>query len=108
MRKKRFANRVIICFYTAVAVLYFTVSALGADLKIVERCENAAKYTTSDGTYPVLVLRGSWEEMGKQYGALAADSLRLFYEEITADVAQRGIRPDHQLKQACRNRVGGL
>ena len=85
----------------AVAVLSLAGSALGEGLRLVEHHGDAAKYTTSDAIYPVLVLRGSWEEMGRQYGALAADSLRSFHEDITADVARRGMGPERQMKKAC-------
>ncbi|MCB2214780.1 C45 family autoproteolytic acyltransferase/hydolase [Desulfofustis glycolicus] len=45
---------------------------------------------SSRGTYQVVVLRGSWLEMGRQYGALLADELRAFHDRITTDVAARG------------------
>jgi hypothetical protein len=55
---------------------------------------------SSGGTYQVVVLRGSWLEMGRQYGALLATELREFHDRITTDVAARGTGPVNQLKTA--------
>lgn len=98
--KKRIPYMVIMVLCLAGAVFSQAGSALGEGLRLVERHGGAAKYVTANEIYPVLVLQGSWEAMGRQYGALAGDSLRSFHGRITADVAQRGITPERQLKQA--------
>jgi len=62
--------------------------------------EGGAAYRTADDIYWVLCLSGSWEEMGRQYGALVKDDLQAFYKEITEDIAQRGISQSEQLSTA--------
>ena len=89
-----------IWFCLVLVCLFLRGTAFGDNLKLVGHYTDAAKYSTSDDTYTVLVLRGSWKEMGKQYGILAADSLRSFYEEITLDVATRGMGSGRQLRRA--------
>ncbi len=56
--------------------------------------------TSSGGTYQVVVVRGTWLEMGRQYGALVATELQEFHARITADVAARGAGPAHQMEIA--------
>ena len=53
------------------------------------------EYKTSIGGYPVLSLRGSWREMGRQYGTLLMKELREFYAAISADLVKRGLTKDH-------------
>ena len=62
----------------------------GEGLTLISRYGQGELYTTPGGTYPVVVLRGDWYEMGRQYGGLLADDLRRFHDEITADVEARG------------------
>jgi hypothetical protein len=47
-------------------------------------------YRTEGGAYRIAVLRGSWSEMGRQYGGLLGPVLREFHDEITADLTARG------------------
>ena len=69
-------------------------------LRKVKTFEGGTAYKTNDGIYWVLNLTGSWREMGRQYGGLVRQALRLFYREITADVADRGISREEQLETA--------
>ena len=69
-------------------------------LQLLDSRDRAAMYATANGTYTVLVLQGSWEEMGRQYGALASNRLRRFYTRIVADLAERGIGPQDRRKRA--------
>ncbi len=62
--------------------------------------QGGTAYKTSDHIYWVLSLNGTWREMGRQYGGLVREDLRQFYQEITEDVAARGIDKKEQLKVA--------
>ncbi|OQB97993.1 MAG: Acyl-coenzyme A:6-aminopenicillanic acid acyl-transferase [Spirochaetes bacterium ADurb.Bin110] len=52
-------------------------------------------YRTMVGSYSVLSLKGSWREMGRQYGALLSRELKEFYAEIIADLQARGLGQEH-------------
>ena len=52
-------------------------------------------YRTAIGSYSVLSLKGSWHEMGRQYGALLSRELKEFYAEINADLVARGLGQEH-------------
>lgn len=52
-------------------------------------------YRSSIGGYPVLSLKGSWREMGRQYGALLSEELKGFYSAISADLKARGLSSEH-------------
>jgi hypothetical protein len=62
--------------------------------------EGGTAYKTSDNIYWVLNLTGTWREMGRQYGGLVREDLCQFYQEITEDVAARGIDKKEQLEDA--------
>lgn len=62
--------------------------------------EGGTAYKTSDNIYWVLSLTGTWREMGRQYGGLVREDLRQFYQEITEDVAARGMDKKEQLEAA--------
>jgi hypothetical protein len=62
--------------------------------------EGGTAFRTGDNIYWVLSLRGTWREMGRQYGGLVREDLRRFYGEITEDVAARGIDKRRQLEEA--------
>ena len=62
--------------------------------------ENGNAYRTHNNIYWVLSLNGSWRNMGRQYGGLVREDLRQFYQDITEDVASRGIDKKAQLKVA--------
>lgn len=62
--------------------------------------EGGTAYKTSDNIYWVLTLTGSWRNMGRQYGGLVRQDLRQFYQEITEDVAVRGLDKKAQLEVA--------
>jgi len=69
-------------------------------LRKVATFESGTAYKTSENIYWVLTLTGSWRDMGRQYGALVREDLRQFYQEITEDVAARGIDKKAQLEAA--------
>lgn len=62
--------------------------------------EGGTAYKTRDNIYWVLSLTGSWRNMGRQYGGLVHEDLRQFYQDITEDVAARGIDQKTQLEVA--------
>ncbi|HPG90959.1 MAG TPA: C45 family autoproteolytic acyltransferase/hydrolase [Rectinema sp.] len=55
-----------------------------------------SSYRSETGGYTVLSLKGSWHEMGRQYGALAAVELKAFYTAIEKDLAARGLGQEHR------------
>lgn len=69
-------------------------------LHMVAAFEGGAAYKTSDNIYWVLKLTGTWREMGRQYGGLVREDLCQFYQEISNDVAARGIDKKEQLEVA--------
>jgi len=71
-------------------------------LMFVSDFEGGQAYRTLSGTYPVLNLRGSWIEMGRQYGGLAGDDLRMFHESIVEDLTRRGVSDEHRHSEALR------
>ena len=52
--------------------------------------DEGRSYRTVVGSYSVLSLKGSWREMGRQYGALLSKELKEFYAAISADLKERG------------------
>ena len=52
--------------------------------------DEGRSYRTVVGSYSVLSLKGSWREMGRQYGALLSKELKEFYGAISADLKERG------------------
>jgi len=81
------------------SILMTVVPSLGAprDTKVFE---GGVRSLSSGGTYQVVTLAGSWLAMGRQYGGLLAGSLNSFYQEITADLAARGVSEATRLKEA--------
>ncbi|HPS15429.1 MAG TPA: C45 family autoproteolytic acyltransferase/hydrolase, partial [Spirochaetales bacterium] len=55
-----------------------------------------SSYRSETGGYTVLSLKGSWHEMGRQYGALAAAELQAFYAAIEEDLVARGLSEEHR------------
>ncbi|MDO8840992.1 C45 family peptidase [Methanocalculus sp.] len=58
--------------------------------------EGGRAFRTKTDRYWVLHLSGSWMEMGRQYGGLMNDELRLFHDEIVADISARGVSKEMQ------------
>ncbi|MDP2797088.1 MAG: C45 family peptidase [Methanoregula sp.] len=58
------------------------------DLKAISAFENGQRYKA--GPYDVVVLSGSYREMGRQYGSLMKDELRSVYTIVTNRTAQQG------------------
>ncbi|HPL72329.1 MAG TPA: hypothetical protein PLM50_09890, partial [Rectinema sp.] len=57
--------------------------------------DEGRSYRTVVGSYPILSLKGSWREMGRQYGALLSKELKEFYAAINADLQARGLGQEH-------------
>jgi len=53
--------------------------------------DEGRSYRTVVGSYSVVSLKGSWREMGRQYGALLSRELKEFYAAIIADLQARGL-----------------
>ena len=85
----------VLAVLVAVAVVSVRCGAHG-----VERFEGGTAHKTDAGAHWVLTLKGTWREMGRQYGGLVGDELRQFLAEITEDVAGRGMPLDEQLENA--------
>ncbi len=76
------------------------LSSRGPDEKGLIRTatfEGGTAYRTADDIYWVLDLKGTWREMGRQYGALVKADLKAFYTEITSDLERRGMSLEDQL-----------
>ena len=85
----------VLAVLVAVAVVSVRCGAHG-----VERFEGGTAHKTDADAHWVLTLKGTWREMGRQYGGLVGDELRQFLAEITEDVAGRGMPLDEQLENA--------
>ncbi len=57
--------------------------------------EGGQAWRSSVGGYAVLSLKGSWHEMGRQYGGLLSPQLQEFYMAIKADLEARGLKHEH-------------
>ena len=62
--------------------------------------EGGSAYKTGADAYWALSLRGTWREMGRQYGGLVKDDLQGFYKDISEDVTNRGMDYLAQLENA--------
>ena len=66
-----------------------------SSLVFVESFEGATLYRTTGtggtGTYSVLSLAGDWRQMGRQYGYLERNRLRMIYENYLAYLTARGL-----------------
>lgn len=69
-------------------------------LVLIDSFEGGDYYLSPNQLYPVLNLKGDWHAMGRQYGYLLRGELRRFLDEITADIAQRGIPYPQQVELA--------
>ncbi|MBR1368983.1 hypothetical protein RJ53_05490 [Methanocalculus chunghsingensis] len=75
-------------------------------LSNVRAFEGGQAYRTGSDLYHVLHLSGSWMEMGRQYGGLVGDELRLFHDEIVDDITSRGIDEADQIREARKSYDG--
>jgi len=64
---------------------------VGSGLVLTAESGGGLLYTFGNGYYRVVVVSGDWQGMGRQYGALLADALRSFHNEITDDLESRGV-----------------
>ncbi len=64
---------------------------VGSGLVLTAESGGGLLYTFGNGYYRVVVVSGDWQGMGRQYGALLADALRAFHNEITDDLESRGV-----------------
>ena len=53
-----------------------------SNLTLIGTFEQGKKYTTGDGKFAVLQLRGTFRQMGRQYGALLSDNINGMYNEV--------------------------
>lgn len=94
----------IIALTLLVVMLSFFVSwSVHADeipLGEVREFEGGKAYKNNDNAYWMLILNGTWREMGCQYGGLVRDELRRFYADISRDILARGMSYDEQLESA--------
>ncbi|MFA5269988.1 MAG: C45 family peptidase [Methanoregula sp.] len=69
------------------------------NLKKISVFENSQRYKA--GPYDVVVLSGSYRDMGRQYGSLMKDELLSEYKIITNKTAQQGVTIEH-VREAAR------
>jgi len=80
---------------TVIALSSESTGADGTPTGDIARCatfENGTRYQA--GSYPVIVLSGSYREMGRQYGALMKDELRAEYGMLITNLSERGYSLD--------------
>ena len=70
----------------------------GQNLTKVSVFENGQRYKA--GSYNVIVLSGSYRDMGRQYGSLMKDELHSVYKIITNRTAQQGVTIEQVREQA--------
>ncbi|UUX91373.1 C45 family autoproteolytic acyltransferase/hydolase [Methanoplanus endosymbiosus] len=77
------------CILVLTATAYTFPAAAGSDeLKLVSSFEGGER--CSAGPYDVLVLSGSYREMGRQYGSLMKDELLAVYDVVTENAIKNG------------------
>lgn len=97
-KMKRTCRFISVCLVAALFLCLFSSCALSADGLIKSTSfEGGTAYRTADDIYWVLDLKGTWREMGRQYGALVKHDLQAFYAEITSDIERRGMSMQDQL-----------
>ena len=74
------------------------------DLKPVASFEGGRRYKA--GAYTVIVLSGSYREMGRQYGSLMKDELSAEYSFLITTLTQRGYTKGHVLAIAKEDNAG--
>jgi hypothetical protein len=84
----------LVCFLAAPAAAFTTpplptsYRPAGSDLVPVASFEGGYRYQA--GSYPVIVLTGSYREMGRQYGALMKKELTGEYDFVVSNISHRG------------------
>ncbi len=94
---------IVICILLFVLTGFFTgcnTQKNESPLIGAKKFEGGTAYKTSVDAYWVLSLRGTWREMGRQYGGLVKDELQGFYKDISEDVTSRGMDYLAQLENA--------
>ncbi len=71
------------------------------DLTQIASFEGGERY--SAGSYPVVVLSGTYREMGRQYGSLMKDELLAVYDIVTEDAIKKG----HTIEELRNDAVSG-
>lgn len=103
-RKAHLSRMAIVSVIASFALLWASTAAATAagalppalpGLDPISSYEGGRAWRSPIGGYPVLSLKGSWREMGRQYGALLSADLREFHGAIAADLAKRGLTPAH-------------
>ncbi len=80
---------------TVIAISSENAGATAAPTGDLARCatfENGTRYQA--GSYPIVVLSGSYREMGRQYGALMKGELQAEYAMLIANLTERGYSLD--------------
>lgn len=86
------SKRFHVCAYALVFLFFVPACGGGSGQEDEARYfENARAVRTESGTYWVLELAGTWQEMGRQYGSLMGPELRRFHDELTTDLLDRGM-----------------
>lgn len=95
------SRRILACGIVVVAVLVAVAGfSVPCGAHEVERFEGGTAHKTDADAHWVLTLKGTWREMGRQYGGLARGELRRFFAEISEDLARRGMPLDEQFENA--------
>jgi hypothetical protein len=85
----------LLCVIIAVCILAFSAAAYSVtaagntdELVLLSSFEGGERY--SAGPYDVIVLSGTYREMGRQYGSLMKDELLAVYDIVTGDAINNG------------------
>jgi len=85
----------IVCLLCLCLLLVFTqVAGYAADLKLVKKFKGGKLYKADN--FNVLVLKGSYRQMGRQYGALMKDDLKKFYAVAIDDLFIKKYHRDYE------------
>ncbi|MCX5748863.1 MAG: C45 family autoproteolytic acyltransferase/hydrolase [Candidatus Saganbacteria bacterium] len=81
----------LFCVFGLFAVSFFLSSCGGLSLRKAAVFEGGILYRTANDKFYVPVLKGSWREMGRQYGGLLKPQLNEFYNSVTDYLTSEGI-----------------
>lgn len=93
---------IAVCVLAGTAAAYTAPAAAGPDdLNLVSTFEGGNRY--SAGPYHVVVLSGTYREMGRQYGSLMKDELLAVYDLVTENALKNG----HTIEELRSYAAGG-
>lgn len=99
MFMKNLLSRAAVLLLVALFIAGCSSSSSPSNLIYLDSFEGGAVYRTNgeggSGTFKVLVLNGSWREMGRQYGYLMRHDFAEFYEIAVAHLIGRGMSLEH-------------